>query len=150
MYYKYFVIFIFFNIFLADSILAEKKLYVGSEKCEACHTKEYSNYMKYSQKAKSYKSVEKMKRNLERDEYLDCLKCHTTGYGKGGFVSLEKTPHLKNTGCESCHGPGSVHIESEDPEDIKGSLEIKDCIGCHNEKRVKGFKFKPMIYGGAH
>jgi hypothetical protein len=149
MYYKYFVIFVFLNFSLSEMVFAQKE-YVGSDSCKSCHTKEYSNYKKYSQKAKSYKSVEKMKRNLEREEYLDCLKCHTTGYGKGGFVSLEKTPYLKDVGCESCHGPGSVHIETEDPEDIKGSLEVKDCVGCHNEKRVKGFKFKPMIYGGAH
>lgn len=144
-----YLFFIIFAVLFSEPLYAEKT-YVGSDGCKSCHEEEFNNFTKYSQKAKSYLSVKKMKRNLEREEYLGCLKCHTTGYGKGGFVSIEKTPHLKNTGCESCHGPGSLHVESEDPEDIKGKLSIKDCVGCHNEKRVKGFKFKPMIYGGAH
>ncbi|MCP3922598.1 MAG: cytochrome C [Desulfobacterales bacterium] len=149
MLYRFIIILVFLNLILFENALSEKA-YVGSQKCQSCHETEYSNYKKYSQKAKSYKSVEKMKSKLKLSEYQGCLKCHTTGYGKGGFISIEKTPHLKDAGCESCHGPGSTHIESEDPDDIKGKLDVKDCMDCHNKERVEGFKFKPMIYGGAH
>ena len=77
--------------------------------------------------------------------------CHTTGYGSpGGFVSLKETPHLKDAGCEVCHGPGSVHCKTEDSADINGKLSIADCERCHSAERVAAFKFKPLIYGGAH
>ena len=88
---------------------------------------------------------------LTAAELKQCYGCHTTGYGEsGGFRSLKETPHLKNTGCEVCHGPGSLHAESENPSDLKVEISIKDCVKCHNEERVKAFNYKPLIYGGAH
>ena len=57
---------------------------------------------------------------------------------------------LKNAGCEVCHRPGSIHIESEEAGDIKGELALKDCEACHNGERVKAFNYKPLIYAGAH
>ena len=68
----------------------------------------------------------------------------------GGFVSEEETPQLQNLGCESCHGPGSLHADSGDPEDIVGELTAADCEQCHNAERVDNFKFKPLLFGGAH
>jgi hypothetical protein len=41
----------------------------------------------------------------------ECIACHVTGWEyKTGFMNERKTPHLKNTGCENCHGPCSEHI----------------------------------------
>ena len=51
---------------------------------------------------------------------------------------------------EACHGPGSAHVESSDPKDIKNNVSEKDCTVCHNPDRVEAFRFKPLIYGGAH
>ena len=128
--------------------------YVGSKSCEECHEVEYGNFEKYAKKAHSYKSIEIMMSDLEPDEIEECYHCHTTGYGKpGGFVSVEKTPDLKNAGCEVCHGPGKDHVESGgDPELIigQGQLSIEDCKTCHNEDRVANFDYKPLLYGGAH
>ncbi|MBW1780711.1 MAG: cytochrome c family protein [Deltaproteobacteria bacterium] len=127
------------------------KRYVGSKACMECHEMEYENFKKFSKKSSSFHSVTIMKKGLTDEEVKACFKCHTTGYGKpGGFTSEEETPHLKNAGCEVCHGPGSIHIESEEAEDIKGQLELKDCETCHNAERVKAFNYKPLIYGGAH
>jgi hypothetical protein len=78
-------------------------------------------------------------------------ECHTTGYGKpGGFRSEHDTPDLRNAGCEVCHGPGSLHCETEDPGDIMGSLTADECEECHRTDRVEAFDYKPLIYGGAH
>lgn len=136
-------------------ILAEttdvKYTYVGSDACKTCHKKEYNSFMKYAKKSKSYESIERVKKGLTKEEIRGCYFCHTTGYGKpGGFVSIEKTPHLKNAGCEVCHGPGSVHIKTQNPSDIKSRLTMQDCEGCHTSERVKAFRYKPMIHGGAH
>ena len=129
----------------------EKAVYLGSQACEECHPDEYKNFVTYSKKVKSYHNVELMKKGLTDEEYRTCLECHTTGYGRpGGFVSVQETPHLKEAGCEVCHGPGSIHAETGDPEDIKTDISASDCEVCHNPERVEAFNYKPLIFGGAH
>ena len=125
--------------------------YVGSLACRSCHPEEYENFMTYSKKSSSFQSIEKQMRHLTPDEIKKCYPCHTTGFGKpGGFTSVEQTPHLKNAGCEVCHGPGAEHARTQDPADIIGQLSKKDCEVCHISERVKAFKYKPLIHGGAH
>ena len=125
--------------------------YVGSQRCKECHEEQYASFEKYSRKAHSFGSVRAMAAKLTPAEIKQCYKCHTTGYGKpGGFRSEAETPQLKNAGCEVCHGPGSIHVESQDPQDIKGKLAVSDCKGCHNEERVGAFRYRPLIYGGGH
>jgi len=129
----------------------EEKSYVGSGACMECHENEYQNFLAYAKKANSFESVMKMKKGLTESEYKECLSCHTTGYGKpGGFVSDTETPDLKDAGCEVCHGPGSLHVESEAAKDIVAKLSESQCRVCHNSERVAAFNFKPMIFGGAH
>ncbi len=131
--------------------IAEEKTYVGSESCKDCHEQEYTNYLDYSKKAKSFESIKKMEKKLTPEEYQSCFECHTTGYGKsGGFISEEKTPHLKDAGCEVCHGPGSLHVDSEDPEEINREIDMENCNTCHSKDRIEAFDFKPLLFGGAH
>jgi hypothetical protein len=91
--------------------------YVGAKKCKACHMKQYKAWKK-TKMATSFENLkagvkveEKKKAGIEDKDYTkdpDCLRCHTTGYGKpGGFKSIEETPALANVQCESCHGPGA-------------------------------------------
>lgn len=128
-----------------------QKTYVGSEKCQSCHENEYNRFRKYSRKTQSYNDVVLMRQGLTEEEYRKCLECHTTGFGKpGGFSSEKETPLLKEVGCEACHGPGSLHVESSDRKDIKNNVSEKDCTICHSQERVEAFRFKPLIYGGAH
>ena len=141
---------LFLSSFYVTISVAEEKAYIGSEACKACHESEYSNYKKYAKKARSFDSIKKMEKKLTAEEYQACFECHTTGYGKGGFVSEEKTPGLKDAGCEVCHGPGSLHAESEDPEMIVRKINMDNCITCHNSDRVNAFDFKPLLFGGAH
>lgn len=133
--------------------LAEEKRYVGSKVCGQCHEEEYKTYLKYAKKAHSFEAIVKMRDKLTPAEVRRCYPCHTTGYGEpGGFVDEKTTPELKNVGCEACHGPGSLHVESEDPKDITADCKkIKlVCDKCHSSERVKAFKFKPLLHGGAH
>lgn len=128
-----------------------QKLYVGSKACRDCHEDEYGKFQAYAKKAHSFESIRVMKKGLTDAEFKSCFGCHTTGYGRpGGFISEHDTPDLKDAGCEVCHGPGSLHCETGDPEDILGSLTAEDCESCHHSDRVEAFNYKPLIYGGAH
>lgn len=130
---------------------APAPLYVGSQACTECHEDQSKSFKAYAKKAKSFESVKKMLHAVTGDELKKCYECHTTGYGRpGGFVSESKTPHLAEVGCESCHGPGSVHVQSQERKNIKTKLSAKDCESCHSAERVAAFNFKPLIYGGAH
>jgi len=133
------------------SFSAEPSTYVGSKACRDCHTSQYANFIKYAKKSRSFESIKKMENKLSPEEYQTCFECHTTGYGKsGGFVSEDKTPHLTDAGCEVCHGPGSRHVDSEDPQDISRDISMENCNTCHNSDRIKVFDFKPLLFGGAH
>ena len=127
------------------------KKFVGSEACKDCHETEYKNFTSYARKAHSYKSVKTLVKGLTDQEIKKCYECHTTGYGKeGGFRSEAETPQLKDAGCEVCHGPGSLHCETSDVKDIKGKLSAKDCEICHSSERIQSFRYRPLVYGGAH
>jgi hypothetical protein len=128
--------------------------YVGTATCAGCHDKEYTNFSKYAKKAHSDRSIKIMAKKLSPEELKECYACHTTGYGQpGGFVSFEKTPDLAHAGCEVCHGPGSAHVDAAGKKDLikgKGRMNVKECEKCHNSERVSNFRFKPMLFGGAH
>ncbi len=130
---------------------AGSKTYVGSKKCAECHEQEYQKWSKYTKKSHSFEDVMKMKHDLTPEELKSCYGCHTTGYGDPtGFRDPVSTPDLKEVGCEACHGPGSAHVESNSPADIKVKITMRDCERCHNAARVGNFGFKPLVHAGAH
>jgi hypothetical protein len=146
--YLMFFIFVYATVWAQDP---KPRAYVGSDACQDCHETEYENFQAYAKKAHSYASINVMKKGLTEAEFRKCFECHTTGYKEpGGFRSEHETPHLKNAGCEVCHGPGSLHVETGEPKDIKGSLTAEDCDVCHSSERVEAFDYKPLIHGGAH
>jgi hypothetical protein len=152
-----FILIVILTSFIPNTsiVLADEKKntpqYVGSDACKSCHINEYKSFMTYAKKATSFRSIERVRKGLNEEELKVCYYCHTTGYGKpGGFISEEKTPHLKNAGCEVCHGPGEFHIKTKDPSYIKRDLTTKDCEACHTSERIKAFRYKPLIHGGAH
>ena len=74
-----------------------------------------------------------------------CKTCHEDLYKK----SFETTPHFKTTlqnghGCESCHGPGSEHVEGGgDVNKIVRFSELSKqeassrCLTCHGESHAQ-------------
>lgn len=136
---------------ITSQLYAADKTFTGSKACMECHENEHSHFQNFAKKASSYESIRVMQPKLTEAEFKSCFECHTTGYGQpGGFVSETETPELKNAGCEVCHGPGSLHVESQAVEDIKSKITIDECNQCHSKDRVEAFDFKPLLFGGAH
>ncbi len=157
----------FFGVTTANADSAE---YLGVRKCKMCHMKQYKSWEK-TKMATSFENLKagvkaeaKKKAGLAPDiDYTtdaNCLKCHTTGYGKaGGFTSMADTPKLINVQCEGCHGPGSEYrkIMMKNPKyktaEVKAagltvpSEDEKTCLKCHgvdspfNEKVDPKYKF---------
>jgi len=143
----------FFGLSTADAGGAK---YIGAKKCKACHMKQYKAWKK-TKMAKSFENLKpgvkaeaKKKAGLDPDkDYTtdkDCLRCHTTGYGKpGGFKSLAETPKLINVQCEACHGPGSKYkkIMKKNKKFKLAEVQVvgyvfpkeakaeKECLECH-------------------
>jgi hypothetical protein len=84
--------------------------YVGSEKCKRCHESAYDVW-KNTPHSHAYRTLVEAKRPSNRQYDPECIVCHTVGFGyQGGFTDAKKTPQLKDVGCESCHGPASLHV----------------------------------------
>ena len=113
--------------------------YKGSKACKACHKDQHQAWegMKHS-RAFEILRPEQIASGKD-DKGRACVQCHTTGFGKGGFVSLEETPKLTNVGCESCHGPAGRHVETmikammtEETVEEKHISKSVGCVQCHN------------------
>lgn len=107
-------------------------MFVGVEKCKGCHAKEYNDFSN-----RKFDRVWKILNMRGEQNNPQCLKCHTTGYGKaGGFVSGDKTPGMSSKQCEACHGPGSKHVANPGDAAAKDNMKISGktrniCIECH-------------------
>jgi hypothetical protein len=108
--------------------------YVGSESCKPCH--KYA-YEKWSTKAHADAYATLVEANSHFDP--ECVVCHVVGMKyQSGFISERKTGHLKNVGCENCHGPGSAHIKSMLAEDLREPMS--DCTECHSPEHSAGYQ----------
>ena len=121
----------------------DERSYVGGEICLHCH-REAADVWRGTSHAQALHSLE---RDGQADS-LDCLTCHSTGLLlPGGYDPLEPDAVLGAVGCESCHGPGSHHVQSRNnpvgsPE---GSLierfPVDGCVRCHDPYNSPGFDF---------
>lgn len=129
--------------------------FVGSSACVDCHQREYDIW-KESPHFHATDSIVHPGERSEIPRHFDpeCLSCHVTGWNPqkfypyySGYLSLEKSPHLRGSGCENCHGPGSRHVAAENGELSVGEDEIlklraamrlpltkaeRHCMQCHD------------------
>ena len=101
--------------------------FLGSESCRGCHQAEYAQW-KGTGHASAYDTLAAEKRHLDSD----CVSCHTTGYGMGGPDAPTNVGHLKDVGCESCHGPGQEHLADPAKGKIMNPPAKAVCTGCHD------------------
>jgi len=134
----------FFNaeITSKDGKSPDSLYYLGAEKCKECHLPQYENWQQTFH-ADAYATLQKEENNYS----VECLPCHTTGYGEpGGFdVSQGTESRFLNVQCESCHGPGSNHSEKNG---VLRNTGEKGCVICHDNKNSPEFNYNeylPMV-----
>ncbi len=114
----------------------EGATYVGSKRCALCHRPQYNMW----KETKHAKAVEPL---ISNNSHFDpeCLQCHTTGFEfKGGFRDLKKSKALGNVGCETCHGPRSLHVRN--PRKFQNPTPTSStCLQCHDAENSPKFEF---------
>ncbi len=132
---------------IRTDLLPTAARHVGSEACQSCHAKEFETWAA-SPHAKAIASLEAKHKAND----ANCLKCHTTGFGRtGGFEPGTKAHgDLARVGCESCHGPGGDHVDAATKRGTIVSLGdkcdscviLQICGACHDDANDPGFEFE--------
>lgn len=113
--------------------------YVGYKACMQCHADKVEGW-KTTPHANAFEDLKKQ--GEEKQSVPGCVRCHVVGMDSdGGFIDNELTPELKNVQCESCHGPGRIHVVSGDPADIVSKPDETTCRTCHTEGQDKHFDY---------
>lgn len=144
---------------LRESMAEQKPLpdgrrYVGSAACADCH-ESATKAWQASKHAHAWETLAKAETGTRYGwpvtHYPDCVACHVVGYGEqSGFVNPEKTPDLRDVGCEACHGPGDQHIEAyaegREPKagekGFMGRVGPHPCLRCHDFEQSPTFVFQ--------
>jgi len=112
--------------------------YMGAAWCRSCHAEQYKEWSN-TPHAEAYFTLRR-----DGEEYNpECVGCHTTGYRKGGFVTVEETPTLVNVQCEACHGPSSTHVADKGKSPLVAQSSPV-CQACHTGERGEGFVYEEM------
>ena len=126
--------------------------YVGAMVCGECH----SGAMKFWQKQTVMidgkdKTGRPIRREVghvkawdtlvedgkERDR--SCVGCHSVGFMEpGGYCKTSDVDFREGVQCESCHGPGSLHVEAGgDAQFIpRAFVDERTCRGCHQVPHI--------------
>ncbi len=127
---------LFFKFIEQQESSSYKTVYNGATSCIDCHEKEGAIWQK-SRHAHAWKTLEKVKRTNDPE----CIVCHSVGFKKGGFLSADLTPDLKNVQCENCHGITPEHEENDPFTRTRVELTKKTCKQCHIGAHSPSFDF---------
>lgn len=128
---------------------AGEAAFVGNAACAECHEEAFPLWEK-SKHAHAWETLEAAGKQF----HLNCVGCHVTGYEQpGGVCRLDKVAGREDVGCESCHGPGSLHAEAPERDNIVATPGEDVCVTCHNLENSPHFDFAtylPRIVGPGH
>ena len=124
--------------------------YVGSTRCQSCHAAAY-DWWRGTPHGQAYATLE----DLDKEFHLDCVGCHVTGYERpgGATVGWNLEGALADVGCETCHGPGSLHVSSPAAHVPPVETPESRCVSCHNEEHSTAFVYagyRALLRGPGH
>ncbi|MBA4147534.1 MAG: hypothetical protein H0X66_05410 [Verrucomicrobia bacterium] len=125
--------------------------YVGSQSCAECHSSAMATWKK-SGHAHAFETLIETKADADPN----CIGCHTVGFGTpSGYRREFASSKLVDVGCESCHGPGSLHVNQRLAGELVTfkfrPLGAGDCQKCHHGEFSRPFdwdEFWPLIQHG--
>ncbi|HWO20328.1 MAG TPA: multiheme c-type cytochrome [Kofleriaceae bacterium] len=123
---------------------AGQATFVGNAKCEDCHDDAIA-FWKQTRHAGAWETLVQRGQQLD----LDCIGCHVTGWGKPGGATLAINEPLRDVGCETCHGPGSIHVEkggNEKPSAVVRNPPQEMCAReCHTKEHSDTFQYEAYL-----
>jgi len=118
--------------------------YVGTAACEDCHS-DAVDFWKTTRHAQAWKTLEERGQQFD----FDCISCHVTGWEKPGGANLGHNETLRDVQCETCHGPGSIHVAKggeERPPTVWRMPPEKMCATqCHTKDHSDTFDLTPYL-----
>ena len=118
--------------------------YTGTAACSDCHTEAVEFWSK-TVHATAWKTLEDRGQQFD----FDCIGCHVTGWQKPGGSNLGHNDKLRDIQCETCHGPGSIHVAKgglEKPAAIKLAPATGLCASeCHTKEHSDTFQLEPYL-----
>ena len=121
-----------------------KARYVGEAVCAACH-QDAAKWAKHDQHHHAWETL--VKAGKTRD--LDCVPCHVTGWQQPGGSAFANLKMFERVQCESCHGPGSLHVASPTKSgpgsQIVRSPGAEVCTSCHSPEHAPRFAYRAYV-----
>jgi hypothetical protein len=116
--------------------------YVGAAKCQGCHAPAYDWWSKHAH-GRAYTTLERAHKQFN----LSCVGCHVTGYNRPGGATVVQNAGLTHVGCESCHGPGSLHAQHPAATEhrLTKSPTQTVCKQCHTPEHSDLFEFASYV-----
>jgi len=118
--------------------------YTGTEACSDCHA-EAAEFWQKTVHAKAWATLEERGQQFD----LDCIGCHVTGWTQPGGANLGHNDKLRDVQCETCHGPGSIHVAKgglEKPFAIKLAPAPDLCATqCHTKEHSDTFQLDAYL-----
>jgi hypothetical protein len=124
--------------------------YAGTQSCATCHPSAMKAWER-SGHSQAFRTL--LLRQADADP--NCIACHTVGFGTpSGYRREFAATKLVDVGCESCHGPGSQHVEQRlAGGDITARFHpvgAGDCRKCHHGEFSRPFEFDKFWPAVAH
>lgn len=109
---------------------------VGADSCRTCHLEEHNQWLE-TKHAYAFNTLKQVQRAL----HPNCVPCHVTGFGnESGYQFSNASNELyEGVQCESCHGPGGLHVSDPMGPYIKKQVDQTVCLECHDQEHSLGF-----------
>ncbi len=120
--------------------------FAGAESCRQCHEEQYTRWQQ------THHSVSMESLKAKGQQYnINCLPCHVTSNINELSTNNSKTNLLNlpaqflMVGCESCHGPGLHHVQSDGASPLPPPVSEATCRQCHTTEMDSNFQFSEKL-----